>query len=235
MEGDKRGELAQVSTLLDQGYAVASINYRLSGEAIFPAGMQDVKAAVRFLRANAPVYGFDRDRFAAWGGSAGGYMAVMLGVTSGQKTIFDDPSLGNTSVSGDVQAVVDWFGLVNFLTLDSDARGGKCPNPSHHDDADSPESQLLGAALQNVRPKAEQANLLNYIKTAKAIPPFHIAHGDMDCLVALRQSVTLNDALLRGGFVSMLTILPGAKHADSRFTIEDIGPSVEFLNSALKP
>ncbi len=235
LEGDKSGELAQVSTLLDQGYAVASINYRLSDEAIFPASMRDAKAAVRFLRAQASTYGFDPNRFAAWGGSAGGYLAVMLGVTGGQKTVFDDPSLGNAGTPSDVQAVIDWFGLVNLLSLDSDARSGKCPNPSHHDDPGSPESQLLGAPLQDARPKAQQANLLNYIRTAKVMPPFHIAHGDMDCSVALKQSVTLDDALLRSGFVSMLTILPGARHADPRFDTEEIGPSVEFLNSALKP
>ena len=237
LEGDKSGELAQVSTLLDQGYAVASIDYRLSDEAIFPASMRDAKAAVRFLRAKASMYGFDPNRFAAWGGSSGGYLAVMLGVTGGQKTVFDDPSLGNAGTPSDVQAVVDWFGLVNLLALDSDARSGKCPNPSHHDDPDSPESQLFGAPLQDasVRPRAQQANLLNYIRIAKAMPPFHIAHGDMDCSVALKQSLTLNDALLRSGFVSMLTILPGARHADPRFDAEEIGPSVEFLNSALKP
>jgi hypothetical protein len=101
--GDKAMVGAKVQPLLDGGFAVASVNYRLSGEATFPAGAQDVKAAVRWLRANAATYSIDPDRFAAWGESAGGNLVALLGTTSDQATVLDDPELGN--VSSGVQAV----------------------------------------------------------------------------------------------------------------------------------
>ena len=95
--------------MLAQGYAFASINYRLSGAAKFPAQIQDCKAAVRWLRANAGQYRLDADRFAAWGTSAGGHLVALLG-TAGDVAEFDDASLGNAGVSSRVQAVIDWYG-----------------------------------------------------------------------------------------------------------------------------
>ena len=99
--------------LLKAGYAIASINYRLSGEATFPAAVQDAKAAVRFLRANAAKYKLNPDKIAAFGQSAGGNLASMLG-TAGDVAEFDDPSLGNAGVSSRVQAVINWFGPNDF-------------------------------------------------------------------------------------------------------------------------
>jgi acetyl esterase/lipase len=101
-------QVPDVATMNAQGYAVASINYRLDSDPV--KAVQDAKAAVRFLRANASEYHVDPQRFAAWGNSAGGYTVIMLGVTGGQQTKFDDPALGNPTVSSAVQAVVDWFG-----------------------------------------------------------------------------------------------------------------------------
>ena len=117
--GDKSMEDPYVAPILAAGYAAASLNYRLSGEARFPAGVQDVKAAVRFLRANAPRYGLDPDRFAAWGESAGGNLVAMIGTTGDQATMLDDPSLGNAGVSSAVQAVVDLYGPTDFLQMDA--------------------------------------------------------------------------------------------------------------------
>ena len=102
---------------IERGYAVVSVNYRLSGEAIFPAAVQDVKAAVRWIRANQAQYHLDGKRIAACGGSAGGNLAAMLGVT-GQTPEFDDPTLGNMDFSSEVEAVVDWFGPMDFLRMD---------------------------------------------------------------------------------------------------------------------
>jgi acetyl esterase/lipase len=100
-----------VADLLARGYAVASLDYRMEGPVRgAPDAVRDGKAAVRFLRAAATRYHLDPDRFAVWGNSAGAYMAVMMGMTGDQKTIYDDPSLGNDSVSSAVQAVVDWYG-----------------------------------------------------------------------------------------------------------------------------
>ena len=97
--GDASMEAGYAQTLASQGIAAASVNYRLSGEAPYPAGAQDVKAAVRWLRANAAQYGLDPNNIGAWGQSAGGWMANMLGATGDQQTIFDDPALGNADQS----------------------------------------------------------------------------------------------------------------------------------------
>jgi len=100
-----------VDDLLARGYAVASLDYRMEGPVKgAPDAVRDAKTAVRFLRAAAVRYRLDPDRFAVWGNSAGAYMAVMLGVTGDQRTVYDDPAIGNGSVSSVVQAVVDWYG-----------------------------------------------------------------------------------------------------------------------------
>lgn len=101
-------QVPDAAALQASGYAVASVNYRLTQDPI--AAVQDAKAAVRYLRANAARYHLDPQRFAAWGDSAGGYTVIMLGVTGSRHTLFDDPALGNPNVSSTVQAVVDWFG-----------------------------------------------------------------------------------------------------------------------------
>jgi acetyl esterase/lipase len=104
-----------VVALNAKGYAVAAVNYRLNSNPI--DAVADAKAAVRFLRANASRYHVDPQRFAAWGDSAGGYSVIMLGLTGGQHTVFDDPSLGRPGVSASVQAVVDWFGPTEFASI----------------------------------------------------------------------------------------------------------------------
>ncbi|HEY3607714.1 MAG TPA: alpha/beta hydrolase, partial [Pseudonocardiaceae bacterium] len=108
-------QVPDVATLNAKGYAVAGVNYRLDRNPV--AAVQDAKAAVRFLRANAARYHLDPNRFAAWGNSAGGYSAIMLAVTADQHTVFDDPALGNPNVSSAVQAVVDWYGAVEQSDL----------------------------------------------------------------------------------------------------------------------
>jgi acetyl esterase/lipase len=110
-------QVPDVAALTAKGYAVVSLNYRLgaSMDTAALAAVQDGKAAVRFLRANAAKYHLDPDKFAAWGNSAGGYMAALLGVTGDQPTPFDDPSLGNVGVSSAVQAVVVWYGAEDRL------------------------------------------------------------------------------------------------------------------------
>ena len=99
---------------LKRGYAVVAVNYRLSWEAKFPALVQDVKAAVRWIRANASRYELDPQRIAAWGGSAGGYLASMLGTSAGIPEL-EDLSLGNPEQPCNVQAVVAWYGPTDFL------------------------------------------------------------------------------------------------------------------------
>jgi len=144
--GDKRED--QVNAPVEavrRGYAVAAMNYRMADEALFPAAVQDVKAAIRFLRAQAGRFNLDPARFAAWGNSAGGYLAVMAGVT-GTVSAFDDPALGNATQPSHVQAVIDWFGPVDFRSQDAELRASGKGLPMH-DLPDSPESRFLGIRL----------------------------------------------------------------------------------------
>ena len=237
--GDKGGEESGTAAkaILAKGYALASVNYRLSGEALFPAGAKDVKAAVRWLRAHAAEYGLDTDRFASWGESAGGYMAAMLGATGDQATVFDDDSLGNPGVSSAVAAVVDWYGPVDLATMDSQQTAhppASCPSSwLQHTPASSPEGQWLGGALDTpaVSTKLTQANLVAYVATAKTLPFFIIAHGDNDCQVPWGQSQELTDALAKVGNTANLTILAGASHGDARFESTQSTPDLTLLAS----
>jgi acetyl esterase/lipase len=233
--GDSAMAGSKVQPLLDAGFAVASVNYRLSGEALFPAAIQDVKAAIRYLRANAATYGYDPDRIAAWGESAGGNLVALLGTTSGQDTPLDDPALGNADVSSDVQAVVDWFGPTDFGLMDTQAAeaGNKCTSPEQHDPASSPESAYIGAEVQTALDVVAQANPITYVSTATSLPPFSIAHGDADCNVPYQQSEILAEALTAGGHTVELTILTGASHADARFDSELMAPTIDWLTSVL--
>jgi acetyl esterase/lipase len=116
-DGPYQIQVPDVTALTSKGYAVAAINYRLgpSMDMAAIAAIQDGKAAVRFLRANASTFHLDVSKFAVWGNSAGGYMAAMLGATGDQRTVFDAPALGNSRTSSAVQAVVVWFGAEDRL------------------------------------------------------------------------------------------------------------------------
>src|SRR5678809_348634 len=109
----------------------ASINYRLSGTAIYPAQIQDVKASIRFLRANASLYGLDPQRIGVFGSSAGGHLAALAGVAD-DVTAFEDAALGNAGVSSRVQAVVDWYGPTRLADMDSQLLAQGCPMGSAH-------------------------------------------------------------------------------------------------------
>jgi acetyl esterase/lipase len=171
---------------LDEGYAVASINYRLSGDALFPAQIEDCKAAVRWLRANASNFGLDRNRFAAFGHSAGGHLSAMLGTAAGVREFEVGEHL---KVSSGVQAVVDFFGPTDFLQMDAH----RAPNGMVHDSPDSPESRLIGGPIQENKEKAARANPITYV--TKDAPPFLIVHGEDDPLVPHHQSELLAVAL----------------------------------------
>jgi acetyl esterase/lipase len=188
---------------LAKGYAVASIGYRLSQHAIFPAQIEDCKAAIRWLRANATKYRLDPKRFATWGASAGGHLSAMLGTTGDVKEF----EVGeNLSVSSRVQAVVDYFGPTDFLQMDAH----RPPNGMVHDPADSPESQLIGGAIQENKEKTARANPITYV--TKDDPPFLIVHGDSDPLVPHHQSELLAAALEKAGVPVTFYTVKGAGH-----------------------
>jgi acetyl esterase/lipase len=199
--GDKRDQSPR--RFLQDGYAFASLNYRLSQDAIFPAQIEDCKAAVRWLRSHAATYGLDPDRFGAWGTSAGGHLVAMLG-TTGETHVFDVGE--NLDVSSRVQAVADWFGPTDFLQMDAH----KLPNGMGHNAPGSPESRLIGGALQQNKDKAMRANPITYI--TPSAPPFLIAHGDGDRLVPHHQSELLEAALKKAGVPVTFYTVKGGSH-----------------------
>lgn len=231
MMGDKANP-ALGDELLAAGYAVASVNYRLAGEAKYPAQIEDVKAAVRFLRANATTYSLDPTRFAAFGQSAGGNLAATLGTSCGV-TALEGAQLGHADQSSCIQAVVDWFGPTDFLQMDQQFTGTSCP--VNHDAANSPESQVIGAAIQTVPDKAQAANPITYV-SAKA-PPFLIQHGTADCNVPPQQGQLLADALVPmiGADKVTYSLLEGAGHGGSQFTdAANLKVVLDFLAGALE-
>ena len=208
--GDKRGELpsAAIPGFLQLGYAVASINYRLAGEAVFPAPLLDVKAAIRYLRAHAGERHLAADRFAVVGESAGAHLAALVATTA-DRPEFDDPALGNAGVSSAVQAVVDFYGPTDLV--DSDAQ--RTLNPACPSDPDPNIAALLGSSPSAAPELAAAASPVTYLHAGQDLPPFFITHGDADCVVPYQQSVELHDAIeaVAPGR-SQLTIVPGSGH-----------------------
>jgi len=232
--GDKAdGQLAPVLQALERGYAVASINYRLSGEAVFPAQIHDVKAAIRWLRAHAREHTLDPARFAAWGGSAGGHLASLAG-TSGGVAALEDLAMGNGKESSRVQAVVDWFGPINFLTMDEQfTRSGV--GRADHNAAQSPESQLIGRQITTATDAVIAASPAHYISPDD--PPFLIQHGTKDPLVPTEQSIDFHGRLqaVLGKGRATLTLLEGAGHGGAMFSSpENMAKVLAFLDSVLK-
>ncbi len=200
------------------GYAVAHVEYRFSQEARWPAQIQDCKAAVRWLRANAAKYHYDPQRFAVWGSSAGGHLVAMLGTSGGVPEL--EGTGNDLKESSNVQAVVDWFGPTDFLQMD------KAGSSMNHDAANSPESHLIGGAIQENREAAAKANPITYIGKG-ALPPFLIMHGERDRTVPFNQSELLRDALQAAHADVTFRPVPGAGHG---FGGEiNIAPVREFL------
>lgn len=234
MMGDKSDGtgLAGVDRLLASGYAVASINYRLSNEAIYPAQINDAKAAVRFLRANAAKYNLNPDMIGAWGASAGGNLVALLGTTCGVAEL-EGADLGNPDQSSCVQAVVDWFGPIDFLKMDEQFAGTSCPQT--HDDASSPESMLVGAPIQTVPDLVKTTNPMNYIDATDA--PFLIQHGSADCNIPPVQGKNLADALgaAVGAENATYILLDGAGHGGAQFETEsNLQLVIDFLDGHLR-
>ena len=215
------------SLLLEAGYAVASINHRYSQQAPFPAQIHDAKAAVRWLRANRDEYGLDGDWVGAWGASSGGHLAAMLGTSPG--VVAMDGDLGEAGESTRVQAVVDWYGPTDLLKMDSQA----LPGGMFHNEPGSPESQLVGGPLQEMRAAARAAAPTTYVTADD--PPFLFFHGDNDMSVPFQQSEVLHEALTTVGVEADLHILPGAGHGTAHFRAPEIGRlMVEFFDQHLR-
>jgi len=209
---------------LEQGYAVASIGYRLSGDATFPAQIEDCKAAIRWLRAHADEYGLDPIRFGVWGSSAGGHLVALLG-TSGDVEEFDvGPHLDQPSR---VQAVCDYYGPTDFKVFVT------TPRYERHGKSDSPENRLIGGNVLDNPDKVARVNPITYVDEND--PPYLIVHGDADGTVPLNQSQLLFEALKEAGVPVHFHTIHGAGHGGPAFTEPVIADMVrEFFEKKLK-
>lgn len=183
--------------LVRHGYFTVNVDYRLTDEAIFPAQIQDVKAAVRWLRANAKKYNIDPKRIGVWGHSAGGHLAALLGTSGGVEALEGDG--GSPGQSSRVQAVVNLAGVIDVL---------KQPWPQ--DDPNTAPGRLVGGAVKDKLDLVKQTNPITYI--TKDDPPVLTIHGQNDTAVPLVQSESFHEALQQAGVESKLVIVPGYGH-----------------------
>ena len=207
-----------------RGIAVASIDYRLSGEATWPAQLHDGKAAIRWLRARADEVGIDADRIAAWGESAGGHLAELLGLVT-------DPALegdiGVTGPSSAVSAVVAWYAPSDVGAVARDT--GRDPA-----DPTTPEAQLLGAPAPAVPDRAAEASPVTHV--SPDAPPFLLLHGRADRAVPCVQSERLYAALVEAGVEAELDVYEDADHmwlGSSEAPENALGRTVDVLRRRL--
>jgi acetyl esterase/lipase len=189
--------------LAAKGYAVASINYRLSQHATFPAQIEDCKAAIRWLRANAAKYHLDPQHVGVWGLSAGGHLVGLLGTTGGMKEF--EGNGGNLDQSSRVQAVAVWCGPMDF-TADMGPDAGNATQGA---------SRLIGGPLSKNKDKARRASPITYVSRDAA--PFLILHGDKDTIVPMAQSERFAEALKKAGVEVTLHVVKGGGHGDAKF------------------
>jgi acetyl esterase/lipase len=208
------------------GVAVAAVEYRLSGEAAFPAQLDDVRSAVRWVRRNAADLGLAAERVGVWGGSAGGHLAALLALCPDER----DGELGDSSVQG----AVCWFPITDLTMRDTDVPEGP-PPPFLTGPPPSPsnEARLLG--VESVGSAADAARAASPVTHVHpGAPPFLFVHGDRDGLVPSAHSRTLHRALQAQGVDTSLLLLAGANHEDPAFEAAQVLAAVAaFLRSAL--
>ena len=191
--------------LLGYGYALASINFSLSTEKIFPAQVQDIKAAIRFLRANAGKYDYRSDKIIIWGSSSGGHLASLVATTNSNKEL--EGSIGNyISNSSSVQACIDYFGPTNFLTIlnQSTPHGLNVRLPAL--------AILLGKPIDQATALAKLASPVYQVDAGD--PPMFIVHGEQDVQVPINQSIELMSAYKSKNLKVQIEFIPNAGHSD---------------------
>ena len=236
--GDKSLDPGFVQYILEQGLALASVEYRLTVDTrfqdrIFPAQIEDVKGAIRFMRAHATEYGLDPNRVAAWGASAGGHLAALVGTSGGVAELEGDVG-GNLDRSSRVLATADYFGPADFKTFAEQDGWAAVPDGplsllfghdmedilAHWDDPAPPYPDLVALAVS--------AGPVTFVDAAD--PPFFISHGNADTVVSVLQSDELTAALQAAGVPVEYHRIPGAGHDGSAMPIVE---TLTFLQSAL--
>jgi acetyl esterase/lipase len=234
MFGDKKdGQITPMLEGVKRGYAVIGVNYRLSDESKFPSQINDIKAAIRWVKANAKKYNFDVNKIILWGGSAGGNLASLAGTSPNVKEL-EDLTLGNDKFSCNVFAVIDWFGPINFLEMDKQFSISK-KGEANHNEANSPESKLVGTKITLAENLVKKANPETYISADD--PYFFIQHGTEDEHVPTQQSINFYNKLIEklGKEKVSIELLHGAKHCGKQFeTEENINKVFKFLDTIFK-
>ncbi|GAA2004351.1 hypothetical protein GCM10009799_34460 [Nocardiopsis rhodophaea] len=187
-----------------RGIAMASIEYRLSGHALFPAQLHDVRAAVRYLRRNAARLGIDGGAVGLWGSSAGGHLAALAGVTGHLASLPGEPDTG-PEPDASVSAVAEGYGPVDLIGAEESG----IPIPGMTG-ADCPEARLLGGPPSQLTDRARAASPLSFVTAAA--PPFQIVHGTGDAVIRPGQSALLHRALAAAGVESTLYLIDGFGH-----------------------
>ncbi len=206
-----------------RGYAVASIGYRLSSQAKYPAQIEDCKAAIRWLRAHAAVYGIDPARVGVWGASAGGHLAALLGTTAKERRFDVGENLDQSSA---VRCVIDSFGPADFF------HWGDPPLPASYDTPNTALARLLGGRLADHEELARLASPVTFVDKDSA--PFLIMHGEKDPVVPAQQSVVLDAALREAGVDSTLVIVPGGGHGGGMFNdVRYLHQMIAFMDAHL--
>lgn len=219
---------AVLASVAARGYVVASVNYRFVGEARFPGAVQDVAMSIRWLRAHAEQYGIDTTRFVAWGSSAGGQIAALIG-TACDAPILEPAASGDTPVvaskpgSACVQGVIDWYGIVD-LASNAEQLGKTGPA------AQRMESTYLGCEMAKCATDLVRSSSAHSYIDARD-PPFLIQHGTADTTVAPKQAQKLHEALSAAGVDSKLVLYPGVSHGFAK--VPDGGPDDAVNSRAL--
>lgn len=199
---DRSAHLAYLSELARSGFMVASIEYRTSNEAAYPKQLEDVKAAIRYLRAHSERYNIDTERFGVMGESAGGYLTAMAALNN--DTVYDVGEY--TEQSSKVQAACPWYPPTDVSSF---------PYETAEQAAASPESLLLGRNVMLYKEDAIKICPVTYV--TNDAPPFMIIHGTNDCTVPFTQGELLHDRLEAAGCDVQLIAIEGANHADYQF------------------
>lgn len=219
--GSKAVALNRTAWLAQHGFAVAGISYRLTDSGQWPDQIDDCYAAVRWLRAHAADHGIDPEHIGCWGTSAGGHLVALMGTR---------PYPGEEQVSSRVQAVCDWFGPTDLLTMPPNMLGN---GRTEEDIANSNGAKLLGDTVRDIPDVAKDASGLHHV--SKDDPPFLIIHGTADPGVPLSQSERLHTALSDAGVDSTLVKLPGAGHGGPQFNAPEVREAiVQFFTRTLK-
>lgn len=218
--------LPQLCQIAREGYVVASVKHRASEKAAFPAFLQDVKSAIRFLRANAEMYFINPNEVAVWGDSSGGNAALLVGVTGDMEEYKTED---NHDISDSVKAVIDFYGPTDVTQINNAPRNEEfvnCKGPA-------PEDILFGGCVDENPQIAQVGNPINYVSCDKKLPPFFILHGDSDAMVPFNQSVLMVRKLQECNKTVEFYKVCGADHGIFLWTDEALELVGKFLKAYL--